>query len=579
MALDGIYLYSLVQDLKKSITNSKIDKINQPEKDEIILTLRKDRKNVKLLISASSKYPRIHLTNITKTNPLQAPMFTMVLRKYLIGGKIIDVEQIDGDRLINIYIEATDELGFNSIYILIIEIMGRHSNISLVRQRDNKIMECIKHIGADVNSYRILYPGVTYKYPPISKKLNPFNFTKEDLDNYLNSNNIVFDMNYFSSIFTGISKSLSHHFYEEYIKDYNDNTSDNICTFINNIISELSNSPKYSIYLDKDGNFIDLFSLDVKTLNNEFESVSFADPHTMMDKYYIEKDKQERIKSRSINIQKLLMTNIDRCLKKAEKLNNLLKKCESKDDYKIKGDLLTSYIYTIKQGDKFIELLNFYSENEEYMTIALDPNKSPSENVQSYYKKYNKLKKSEESSLEQLEKNEEELQYLYSVLTNIQNCESYIEIDDIKNELISTGYIRTRKSSKQDKKAKTSKPLHFISSDGIDIYVGKNNIQNDYLSLRFANKNYMWLHTKNIPGSHVIICATEIPDNTLIQAAALAAFYSKAQTSSKVPVDYTLVKNLKKPAGSKPGMVIYHTNYTLYAEPSELSSFISSILS
>ena len=573
MALDGIYLYSLVQDLKKSITNSKIDKINQPEKDEIILTLRKDRKNVKLLISASSKYPRIHLTNITKTNPLQAPMFTMVLRKYLIGGKIIDVEQIDGDRLINIYIEATDELGFNSIYILIIEIMGRHSNISLVRQRDNKIMECIKHIGADVNSYRILYPGVTYKYPPISKKLNPFNFTKEDLDNYLNSNNIVFDMNYFSSIFTGISKSLSHHFYEEYIKDYNDNTSDNICTFINNIISELSNSPKYSIYLDKDGNFIDLFSLDVKTLNNEFESVSFADPHTMMDKYYIEKDKQERIKSRSINIQKLLMTNIDRCLKKAEKLNNLLKKCESKDDYKIKGDLLTSYIYTIKQGDKFIELLNFYSENEEYMTIALDPNKSPSENVQSYYKKYNKLKKSEESSLEQLEKNEEELQYLYSVLTNIQNCESYIEIDDIKNELISTGYIRTRKSSKQDKKAKTSKPLHFISSDGIDIYVGKNNIQNDYLSLKFANKNYMWLHTKNIPGSHVIICATEIPDNTLIQAAALAAFYSKAQTSSKVPVDYTLVKNLKKPAGSKPGMVIYHTNYTLYAEPSELSSF------
>ena len=573
MALDGIYLYSLVQDLKKSITNSKIDKINQPEKDEIILTLRKDRKNVKLLISASSKYPRIHLTNITKTNPLQAPMFTMVLRKYLIGGKIIDVEQIDGDRLINIYIEATDELGFNSIYILIIEIMGRHSNISLVRQRDNKIMECIKHIGADVNSYRILYPGVTYKYPPISKKLNPFNFTKEDLDNYLNSNNIVFDMNYFSSIFTGISKSLSHHFYEEYIKDYNDNTSDNICTFINNIISELSNSPKYSIYLDKDGNFIDLFSLDVKTLNNEFESVSFADPHTMMDKYYIEKDKQERIKSRSINIQKLLMTNIDRCLKKAEKLNNLLKKCESKDDYKIKGDLLTSYIYTIKQGDKFIELLNFYSENEEYMTIALDPNKSPSENVQSYYKKYNKLKKSEESSLEQLEKNEEELQYLYSVLTNIQNCESYIEIDDIKNELISTGYIRTRKSSKQDKKAKTSKPLHFISSDGIDIYVGKNNIQNDYLSLKFANKNYMWLHTKNIPGSHVIICATQIPDNTLIQAAALAAFYSKAQTSSKVPVDYTLVKNLKKPAGSKPGMVIYHTNYTLYAEPSELSSF------
>ena len=179
------------------------------------------------------------------------------------------------------------------------------------------------------------------------------------------------------------------------------------------------------------------------------------------------------------------------------------------------------------------------------MKIPLDPNKSPSENVQSYYKKYTKLKKSEESSLEQLEKNEEELQYLYSVLTNVQNCESYIEIDDIKNELISTGYIRNRNSGKNDKKTKASKPLHFISSDGIDIFVGKNNIQNDNLSLKFANKNYMWLHTKNIPGSHVIICSADVPDRTLIEGATLAAYYSKAQTSSKVPVDYTLVKNLK----------------------------------
>ena len=572
MAFDGIYLYSLVQDFKKSITNSKIDKINQPEKDEIILTLRKDRKNIKLLISASSKYPRIHLTETTKPNPLQAPMFTMVLRKYLIGGRIIDVEQIDGDRLVNIYIEATDELGFNSIYTLIIEIMGRHSNISLVRQRDNKVMECIKHIGADVNSYRILYPGVTYKYPPKSNKLNPFSFSKSDLENYIDNNDITLDINYFSSIFTGISKSLSHHFYEDYISLYGKFTIENIYDFVRKIIKELTDFPKYNIYIDRDENYVDIFSLDVKTLQGEFKSLSFAEPHSMMDKYYLEKDKQERIKSRSINIQKLLTTNIDRCLKKEEKLNILLKKCESKDDYKIKGDLLTSYIYTLKQGDKSAKLLNFYSETEEYMDIDLDPNKSPSENIQSYYKKYNKLKKSEESSLDQLKKNEEELQYLYSVLTNIQNCESYVEIDDIKNELISTGYIRTKKSSKQDKKSKTSKPLHFISTDGIDIFVGKNNIQNDYLSLKFANKNYMWLHTKNIPGSHVIICAHEVPDITLIQGATLAAFYSKAQNSTKVPVDYTLVKNLKKPAGSKPGMVIYNTNYTLYAEPSDLSS-------
>lgn len=573
MALDGIYLYSLVQDLKKSIINSKIDKINQPEKDEIFVTLRKDRKNVKLLISASSKYPRIHLTEVNKTNPLQAPMFTMVLRKYLIGGKIIDIEQIDGDRLLNIYIEATDELGFNSVYILIVEIMGRHSNITLVRQRDNKVMECIKHIGADVNSYRVLYPGVTYKYPPKSKKLNPFNFSKTELEDYIKENTISFDTNIFSSIFTGISKPLSHHFYSEYSKLENNINLDCLYNFMKDITNNLANNSKFNITVDSSGNFIDLFSIKLNNIYNEDNSIEFENPNIMMDKFYLIKDKQERIKSRSINIQKLLTTNIDRCLKKEEKLTSLIKKCEGKDDFKIKGDLLTSYIYTIKPGSSSIELLNFYSENEEYMEIALDPNKSPSENVQSYYKKYNKLKKSEESSLEQLEKNEEELQYLYSVLTNIQNCESYIEIDDIKNELISTGYIKNRKTSKNDKKSKASKPLHFVSSEGIDIFVGKNNIQNDYLSLKFANKNYMWLHTKNIPGSHVIICATDIPDKTLIEGATLAAYYSKAQTSSKVPVDYTLVKNLKKPAGSKPGMVIYHTNYTLYAEPSELNSF------
>lgn len=254
-------------------------------------------------------------------------------------------------------------------------------------------------------------------------------------------------------------------------------------------------------------------------------------------------------------------------MKKGEKLASTLEKCKTKEFYKIKGDLLTSFIYSINPGDSEITLQNFYSENYEDIKIDLDPNKSPSENVQSYYKKYNKLKKSEEAAKEQLEKNSEELLYLNSVLINIQNADNYEEIEDIKNELITTEYIRKRKQNKNSKKSKPSKPLHFISSDGIDIYVGKNNIQNDYLSLKLASKNHLWLHTKNIPGSHVIICATDIPDSTLEEAAALAAYYSKAQNSTKVPVDYTLVKNLKKPSGAKPGMVIYHTNYTLLTDP------------
>lgn len=571
MAIDGIYLYSLVQDLKKSIINSKIDKINQPEKDEIILTLRKERKNLKFLISASPKYPRFNLTEVVKSNPLQAPMFTMVLRKYLIGGKILDIIQHEGDRIVKFFIEASDELGFNSIYILIVEIMGRHSNITLVRERDNKIMECIKHISPSMNSYRVLYPGISYKYPPQSTKINPFSFNNNMLKDFIDNNSLEFNKNFFSSCFTGISKPLSEHLFINYNKQYSIFSSENIYEFIELFLNNIEANKCCKIYKDKDGNFVDFYSLSLEQLDNEYSYEVIDNLHVLMDKYYIEKDKQERIKGRSVNLHKLISTNIDRCLKKESKLNSLLEKCNDKEILKIQGDLLTSYIYNFKKGDSSFTIENFYSEDNEKITIPLDENKSPSENVQIYYKKYNKLKKSEESAIEQLEKNSEELSYLYSVLTNIENCESYTEIDDIKEELISTGYIRKRKANKNSKKSKSSKPLHFISSDGIDIFVGKNNIQNDYLSLKFANKNFMWLHTKNIPGSHVIICSTNIPDSTLEEAAILASYYSKAKESSKVPVDYTLVKNLKKPNGSNPGMVIYHTNYTLYAEPSHFA--------
>ncbi|MCI9304128.1 NFACT family protein [Clostridium sp.] len=573
MAIDGIYLYSLVQDLKKSILNSKIDKINQPEKDEIIITLRKERKNLKLLISASPKYPRFNLTTVSKSNPLQAPMFTMVLRKYLIGGRIIDIIQQEGDRIVKFLIESSDELGFNSIYSLIVEIMGRHSNITLVRERDNKIMECIKHISPSMNSYRVLYPGIDYKYPPKSTKINPFSFNDTTLQDFVNKNSIIFNKNFFVSCFTGISKPLSEHLFIEYNKKYTDFSPQNIYNFINDFLNTLLDNESFKIYKDENGNYIDFYVTQLNQLENNFSFEVLENIHELMDKYYLEKDKQERIKGRSVNLQKLVITNIDRCIKKENKLNDVLKKCEDKDNFKIKGDLLTSYIYSIKKGDRDFTTFNFFSEKGEEITIPLDENKTPSENIQSYYKKYNKLKKSEESAIEQLEKNNEELQYLYSVLTNIENCESYSEIDDIKEELISTGYVRKRKANgKSSKKAKSSKPIHYISSDGIDIFVGKNNIQNDYLSLKFANKNFMWLHTKNIPGSHVIICSNNIPDNTLVEAATIAAHYSKAKDSSKVPVDYTLVKNLKKPNGANPGMVIYHTNYTMYVEPSEFNN-------
>lgn len=567
MALDGIFLSSLLTDLKESIIDSKIDKINQPEKDEIILQLRKNRSNIKLLISASSQFSRLHITNIQKENPLKAPLFLMVLRKYLVGGLITDITQKDSDRIVTIHVSSRDELGFDSKYLLIVEIMGRHSNITLVRERDLKVMESIKHITPDINTYRVLYPGVTYVYPPTSTKLNPFDFTEKDLINILEDPSYNLDENFFFKNFTGVSKILSKELYSN-LSSYNYSVKDTerLYKFIKNLFNDIKNNPSFNIYVDDNGILKDFHAVKLSSL----KAINYEDPSKMLDEFYYKKDKQERLHSRSQNLQKLIHTNIERCNKKEKILENTLEDCKSKEDFKVKGDLLTSFIYSFKKGDKSITLQNFYDENLPDVEIKLNPNKSPSENVQIYYKKYNKLKKAEEEAYIQLEKNEDELKYLNSVLTNILNADSYDEIEEIKNELMETGYLKFKKSSQ--KKKNKSKPLHFISSDGIDIYVGKNNLQNDYLSLKFANKNYMWMHTKDIPGSHVIICSNDVPDNTLEEAAILAAFYSKAKTSSKVPVDYTLVKNLKKPNGAKPGMVIYHTNYTMYTEPKEFSN-------
>ena len=575
MALDGIYLYSLVNNLKNSIIDSKIDKINQPEKDEIILTIRKDRKNIKLLISSSPKFARIHLTNNVKQNPIVAPMYLMVLRKYILGGRIIDLIQKDNDRILIMKIENRDELGFDSTYSLIIEIMGRHSNITLVRDRDNKIMESIKHITPNINSYRVLYPGVEYVYPHISNKLDPFSCTYENLNSFITNNSIALDKDFYFNCFTGISKLLSNELYYSITKEHSSPTRNEIYENLKNFTNNISENPSFTIFSDNEGYLKDYYCTHLSYSYANYKTTNYDDPNILMDTFYSKKDKQDRLQNKSTDLQRLINTNIDRCNKKSNILKETLKECEKKDDYKIKGDLLTSYIYSIKKGDNECSLLNFYNESkEEYIKISLDKTKTPSENIQRYYKKYNKLKASEEHAILELEKNNNEVEYLNSVLTNILNVESYDEIDEIKNELIETGYIRYKKKDKQ-KKAKISKPHHFTSSDNIDIYVGKNNIQNDYLSLKFANKNFLWLHAKDIPGSHVIVCAFDVPDKTLEEAAIIAGFYSKGKNNNKLSVDYTKVKELKKPNGSKPGMVIYHKNNTIVINPNDFNTLFN----
>ncbi|GAA0121345.1 MAG: NFACT family protein [Clostridium argentinense] len=577
MALDGIYLHSILHELQTEFINGRIEKINQPEKDEVILTFKKDRKSKKLLISASSNYPRLQITNNLKENPLKAPMFCMVLRKYLNTAVLVDIKQIESDRIVVLDFESTDELGFNSRYSLIVEIMGRHSNISLVRQRDNIVMDSIKHITPDINTYRILYSGVEYKYPPASQKLNAFNFKKEDFirkvkEKYSNKD---FDKKFFTNIFTGVSAGLSSEIVYGLKKDNIEFDITNlekiyeyILTFFNYVKTNNYTLGSY----DKDGILKDFHCITFKELLNDgFNLRKYESPSKLIEDFYFEKDKSDRLNARSHDLQKIVNNNLDRVSKKLNILNETLEQCKDKQRLNLYGELLTANIYAIKKGDKSIDVLNYYSENNEYITIELDEHKTPSENVQNYFKKYNKLKKSEENAKIQIKLALEEQEYLQSVLSNIHNADNYTEIEDIKNELVETGYIAFKKSHK-NKKNKVSKPMHFISSDNIDIYIGKNNIQNDYLTLKFANKNDIWLHTKNIPGSHVIIKNNgDIPENTILEAATLAALYSKAKNSSNVPVDYTEVKNVKKISGAKPGMVIYYTNKTIYVTPKQLN--------
>ena len=572
MALDGIYLSSLIEEIKDIIIDCRVDKVTQPEKDEIILSFKKNRKIYKLLISSSSNYPRIHFTEFNKENPTQAPIFCMVLRKYLNTATVLDIRQLNSDRLLIIDFKSSDELGFDSVYSLIIEIMGRHSNISLVRTRDNLIMDSIKHVTADINTFRVLFTGVEYIYPPVSTKLDAFNFSYDEFYDYLTTKEIQFSEKFFTGTFTGISSKLSSELLYRYSLeniDFNLEHAKNIYDFTISFFKTLDKNIFLASYV-MNGKLEDFHCIKLTSLKN-CEYTQYDSPSKLLENFYFQKDNHDRLNSKSADLQKIVHNNINRCDKKIKILNETLKDCDTKGTYKLNGELLTANIYSLKKGDKFASVINYYSEKGEYIKIKLDENKTPSQNVQYFYKKYNKFKIAEEMALIQMDLTENELRYLHSVLTNIINVENYNGIEDIRNELIETDYITFKKQSKgKTKKVKPTKPMHFISSDGIDIYVGRNNIQNDFLTLKLANKSDIWLHTKDIPGSHVIIKNFgDISESTLLEAGNLSAFYSKSKNSSSVPVDYTEVKNVKKPSGAKPGMVIYSTNKTMYITPIE----------
>ena len=579
MALDGFSISNIIYELKNTIIGGRVDKIYQPEKDEIVLQIRNKGNAYKLLLTANASSPRLHFSNIQKENPINAPLFCMVLRKHLASGKIIDITQPNFERIVNIQVESINELGDYSIKTLIFEIMGKHSNIILIDDKNN-ILESIKHISFDKSSVREVLPSKTYVLPPSQDKKDPLK-TNFDEFLYIIKNSIptkIQQLIYKS--YNGISPILS----SEICHNANIDPSTNIEELSNSEINDLYNSLNNIVMLNTQKQFnpqiiynenesiLDFTVFDFnmfKHLNKKY----FSSISELLEFFYKSKDLTYRLNQKSQDLKRLISQNIERCVKKKDIQQKTLKDIENRDTLKLYGELITSNIYAIKKGMTKVKLNNFYSENFEETEIRLDPNLTPAENAQKYIKKYNKEKRTFIALQDQIKQNNEELLYLESVLSSVSSCTDEYDIKEIRAELSEQGFLKRQKNSKNNKQkpSKRAKPLHYISSDGFHIYVGKNNTQNDELTLRFAKPLDMWFHTKDIAGSHVIVVSDgkEIPNSTLNEAANLAAYYSKATNSSLVPVDYTPKKFIKKPNGAKPGMVIYETNKTAYITPNE----------
>ncbi len=579
MALDSLVVRCIVDELNKKILGGKIDKIHQPENDEVSLNIRNNKENFKLILSSSASNPRIYLANnYKKENPINAPMFCMLLRKYIQGGVITNISQIDFERIIKISVESFDELKEKTTKNIIIEIMGRHSNIILTHEKDNKIIDSIKRIPLSVSRVRQILPSQTYVLPPSQNKLNPLNnISFIDFQNQIKSFNGSLEKSIYSK-FLGISPLVSKEILSRANINPNLNTDEIEFNDFNNLydsfsnVFELINKNTYSPCMIIDENIdklIDFSCIDLSLFKN-LKNIKNESISKILEDFYTTKDIKERINQRSTDLRKSISIKLDRLYNKLKKQEEELKESENADIYKIKGELITSYIYMIEKGMEKVNLINFYDENQEELEIKLNKNLTPSENAQKYFKKYNKMKTAKKEIKSQIEISLEEINYLENIILSIENCENIDELLDIKEELIKVGYTRGSIKNKKENKSNT-KPLEFLSSDGFKILVGKNNKQNDNLTLKIASNDDIWLHTKNIPGSHVIIKTEgkDIPENTIYEGAMLAGFFSKSKMSSQVPVDYTKKKNVKKPSGSKPGMVIYNTNSTIYVTPNE----------
>jgi predicted ribosome quality control (RQC) complex YloA/Tae2 family protein len=571
MPFDGVVAKAVADELNRNISGGRIYKVYQPEKDTLLLYIRSNNRNLKLLLSSNANKARVHLTEIEYENPASPPMFCMLLRKHLIGGAIAGIEFSDYERIIGLLVEADDELGDKSIKKLVIEIMGRHSNIILLNE-SGKIIDAIKHVDQDVNRIREIMPARTYTLPPSQNKAVP---SRLDVQAFLQSvrNDERPSSKILLSAISGLSPVLCREICfragvepDMGLKYLSGSAVQTLAGALKHLI-ECWEQEAYApcVVLDGAGKPVDYHAVSL-TQYGKIEA--FAGISEAIDRFHKTQEMKEHIRNKSADLIHLVKTNQERCEKKIRIHVATLEENAELDKYRLYGELITANIYNLKKGMSRCSLLNYYDSGETYLEITLDENRTPQENAQWYFKKYNKAKTAYAYASEQLKLSRRELNYLENVLYTLEEADSSESIEEIREELREQGYIH--KTNKRRKNMPKSRPYEFASSEGYPIWVGRNNMQNDELTLKFAKPGDMWLHTKNLPGSHVIARIPDpIPDKSLLEAASMAAWFSKARNSTRVEVDYTRVKHVRKPSGAKPGMVIYVNYNTVIVDPAE----------
>lgn len=575
MPLDAVFLSALTEELRNEIFGAKIDKIYQPEKDELILAMRSKSGNVRLLISASPAGPRIHLTEVQKENPASPPMFCMLMRKHFTGARLIDLAQLPMERILRMRFDTVDEMGAKVEKSIYIELMGRNANIVAV-DAQGRIIDCIRRVDGDMAVKRLLLPGLYYRTPPLQEKADPETCQEETVARILEKAAGDFPLDkwlpdHFGGISPLIGRELSYQstgYIDTRLSALTPGTKESFTRQMGQYFDFLRNGQKTPVLLIAKDQPMDFTYMPIRQYGDYAQLETAQSFSGLLEAFYAERDGKARMKQKSQSLLKTVTNARDRIAKRVAVQQRELEAARDREGLRKSGDLIMANLHSVRQGDAMLRTCDYFDPGGGEIEIALNPLLTPQQNAAKYYKDYTKARNAEKYLEVQVEQGGAELEYILSVLDTIQRAGSERELIEIRQELAQTGYVKAAPSKKKMKQT-AAPPHHFVSSSGFSILVGKNNHQNDLLTSKVADKSDIWLHTQKIHGSHaVILCEGKRPDEeTITQAAILAALHSQARDARNVPVDYTIVKNVKKPNGAKPGMVVYDHYKTAYVDP------------